>query len=102
MIAIIKIPPTSGVWIPNAFTPNRDYKNDVWKPIIHNADTNEYNVVVYDRWGTLLFEADDINSEWDGTHNGNVVPVGIYVYFLHVWTLDKVLHNITGTISLIK
>lgn len=101
-IAIIKIPPTSGVWIPNAFTPNHDYKNDVWKPIIHNADTNEYNVVVYDRWGTLLFEADDINSAWDGTHNGNVVPVGIYVYFLHVWTLDKVLHNITGTISLIK
>ncbi|WP_081864374.1 T9SS type B sorting domain-containing protein [Kaistella antarctica] len=66
--------------INNAFTPNGDGKNDVWK--IENLDKMEQvSIVIVDRTGTKVFESTNPSkSEWDGKHNGQALPTSTYWY----------------------
>ena len=72
------------IFIPNAFTPNGDGLNDVFKPV--NANLDEYSFKVYNRWGNVVFETEDPDDYWQGEQlegNGNesyYVPVGVYTY----------------------
>lgn len=72
------------IFIPNAFTPNGDGLNDVFKPV--NANLDEYSFKVYNRWGNVVFETEDTDDYWQGEQlegNGNegyYVPVGVYTY----------------------
>ncbi len=69
----------SGVYIPTAFTPNNDGKNDILKVIVHgNALT--FSLKVYDRAGQLIFQTSDPEKGWDGKYKGLPVPVAIYVW----------------------
>jgi gliding motility-associated-like protein len=68
-------------YIPNAFTPDGDGKNDRFFPLIA-SEVASYNFFVYDRWGKLLFESKVANDGWDGTYKGNPCPVGLYFYCL--------------------
>jgi gliding motility-associated-like protein len=52
------------IYIPNAFTPNGDYINDVFKPVAQNI--KDFHIWIYDRLGRLVFETKDINEGWDG------------------------------------
>ena len=67
--------------IPNAFTPNGDGKNDVFK-IISLNEIIDFKLIIYNRWGELLYESDDINKGWDGTFKGKTVPQDVYIYLL--------------------
>ncbi len=67
----ITIHPDNAVFPPNAFTPNSDGANDTFK--VQSQGVNYYGIRIYSRWGELIFEATDLNDEWDGTHNGNPV-----------------------------
>lgn len=68
-------------YIPNAFTPDGDGKNDHFFPLIA-SEVASYYFFVYDRWGKLLFESEVANEGWDGTYKGNPCPVGLYFYCL--------------------
>jgi gliding motility-associated-like protein len=57
------------IFVPNAFTPNDDRKNDVLRPIPRGIKTLSY-FRVYNRWGRLLFESKNPQAGWDGTING--------------------------------
>jgi gliding motility-associated-like protein len=52
------------LYVPNAFSPNGDGVNDVFKPVVVGA--NNYTLQVFDRWGNLIFETNDVNQGWDG------------------------------------
>ncbi|MGY6561913.1 MAG: T9SS type B sorting domain-containing protein [Luteibaculaceae bacterium] len=52
------------VFIPNAFTPNNDGVNDIFKPVVRGADI--YHLEIFDRWGNKVFETRDTNRGWDG------------------------------------
>ncbi|MEP6684576.1 MAG: PKD domain-containing protein [Parafilimonas sp.] len=67
------------VFIPTAFTPNEDGKNDVFRPIIAGMKQFLY-FRVYNRWGQLLFSTSEANKGWDGTYNGNRQASGTYIY----------------------
>jgi gliding motility-associated-like protein len=69
------------VIVPNAFSPNNDGLNDV---LYVRGSTLEfvYNFKVYSRSGELVFETTDINKGWDGTHNGQELNTGVYVYYV--------------------
>jgi gliding motility-associated-like protein len=69
-------------YVPNAFTPNGDHKNDVFIPIL-DCDIIEYKLTIFDRWGQLVFLTTDQNEGWDGTIENEIVPIGVYV-----WTLS--------------
>jgi gliding motility-associated-like protein len=67
-------------YIPNAFTPDDDGTNDVFGVV--GPDTDTFRLQVYNRWGQLVFESEDIQKHWTGNHSGGAhyVPDGVYIY----------------------
>ena len=86
------------VWLPNAFTPNNDNTNDIFKA--EGQLFIEFELKLYNRWGQLLFETTDISQGWDGKFNGKRSPVGTYIYHLYYRgeNTDEIVE--TGTFNL--
>ena len=56
------------IYVPNSFTPNGDGSNDIFKPIITAGfDKESYQLLIFNRWGEMVFESYDPNVGWDGT-----------------------------------
>ncbi|MCE2847216.1 MAG: gliding motility-associated C-terminal domain-containing protein [Sphingobacteriales bacterium] len=70
--------PAMSIYVPNAFTPNGDGMNDTWGVV--GEAIEEFSIQVFNRWGQLVYESSNPNVHWDGTHMGNQVPMGTYVY----------------------
>ena len=88
---------------PNVFTPNNDAKNDIFKPTsLRNLETPIAYFRIFDRWGKLLFETDDINKGWDGTKNGTPMNNGVYVYTVSVQCTDGNQQIFSGNVTLIR
>lgn len=69
----------SYVWIPNAFTPNEDDLNDYFH--IKTFNITDYHLMIFNRWGELIFESFDPTYLWDGrTKNNEMIMEGVYVY----------------------
>jgi gliding motility-associated-like protein len=68
------------VYVPNAICPNGI--NNELKPVTVFVDATGYRFLVYNRWGELIFETDELGQGWDGTYQGKPVQGGIYVYLL--------------------
>lgn len=68
---------TSLLEMPNAFSPNNDGWNDVYKPKTQQSIIS-FKATIFNRWGQKLYSWDDVNGEWDGTVNGKVVQDGVY------------------------
>ncbi|MGX5816542.1 HYR-like domain-containing protein, partial [Chitinophaga lutea] len=67
--------------VPNAFSPNGDGKNDIFRPVVRGP-MYDYELRIFNRWGELLFMSRDPNEGWDGTYKGQPVDVGTYVWWL--------------------
>jgi len=72
--------------VPNAFSPNADALNDRFKPIIYNY--NSYHLEIFNRWGTMIYQADHADKGWDGTVGNQPAPIGVYTYQLFVIDLN--------------
>jgi gliding motility-associated-like protein len=69
--------------IPNAFTPNNDGINDVWKPI-HLETVENLHVRVIGKYGELVFESKEKNFEWNGTDiKGREIEAGLYGFVIN-------------------
>jgi len=94
-------------YVPNAFTPNGDGLNDTFGPEGIGMDLNEYKMYIYDRWGRLVFETNDVNTRWNGKIAGtdNYQPIGTYVWMIlyrKTADYDKHLYKYIGHVSLIR
>jgi gliding motility-associated-like protein len=69
------------VGIPNAFTPNKDGKNDIFKPTINQA-IQYFSFTVFNRYGEKIFETKEYGKGWDGTYKGKDQTAGSYVYLI--------------------
>lgn len=69
----------SGVYFPSAFTPNNDGKNDFFKPLVY-AQLKQFDFKVFNRFGQLLFHSTETGKGWNGTYNGTLQPIGVYVW----------------------
>jgi len=67
------------VYIPTAFTPNGDGRNDVFRAVFAGP-TSDFRLAIYDRWGRVVFETTDPFKGWDGTSGGNQQPGGTYAW----------------------
>jgi gliding motility-associated-like protein len=74
------------VYIPNSFTPNNDGRNDVFKPVGSAWQPGSYKLMIFNRWGEVVFESDDPDQPWDGSHQGGAYYVkdDIYLYKMNV------------------
>ena len=68
-----------GFYIPNAFTPNHDSKNERFYPLIFGA-LEKYEFRIFNRWGELVFESRKINEGWDGRFKGIDQPSSAFVW----------------------
>lgn len=69
------------LFVPSAFTPNKNGLNEVFLPTITGA--REYQLDIYDRWGAKIFSSNNPNQGWDGMFMGKDCPSGCYAYSLH-------------------
>ncbi len=70
-------------YVPNAFTPDDDEHNPVFKPVFTAGfDPRDYKMVIFDRWGEMVFESNDADYGWDGTYAGSagLVQDGTYTW----------------------
>lgn len=75
-----------GLFMPNAFSPNEDGRNDVFKPYFRSdfAPILTYSFSVFNRWGSLVFQTNDVDKAWDGTYKGEKLSVDTYVWVLNI------------------
>lgn len=89
--------------LPNAFTPNGDGRNDVFKvdPI---CPVTSYQIRIFDRWGQTVFESYSPGQHWDGTYKGRTADLGVYFYTINIkYDLpDAVPERFSGDITLIR
>jgi len=103
---ILTIKPEFNFYIPNAFTPNGDLLNDVFKPSGIGIELTSYEFQIYDRWGKLVFATTDIDSGWDGRIlDGNEDPNnGVYIWKIKLAesTISGQTHEFMGEVYLIR
>jgi gliding motility-associated-like protein len=90
-------------YVPNSFTPDGDEFNNVWKPSVLGADEFDAEVLVFDRWGSLVWQSHDLSVGWDGTFNGNYVQDGTYVWKMRLknpYTGEREEH--TGHVNILR
>lgn len=75
------------MFIPNIFTPNDDNVNDVFRPEI-SCDIRYYVIKVFNRWGELVFESNDIEKGWDGTFKGSKQDPAVFIYKIEYVGVD--------------
>jgi gliding motility-associated-like protein len=91
----------ANVFVPTAFTPNRDGLNDKLTPICYSIQRISY-FSVFNRWGELVFTTNSIGKGWDGTSKGSPAEPGTYVWMLEAVGLDGQLFRQKGTVVLIR
>jgi gliding motility-associated-like protein len=86
----------NGLFIPNAFTPNHDEKNDKFE-IKSSKLCEDFQLLIYNRWGQLVYQTNNILNSWDGKYKNKICPAGVYYYLLNG---KSNLHK--GTVSLLR
>ena len=93
--------------LPNAFTPNADGLNDVFRVVTSQEGIISFSMRIYNRWGEIVFESSDIHQGWNGMVNGQYAPVGSYVWNIvyQISTLTSPstsTHSLHGNVELIR
>jgi gliding motility-associated-like protein len=96
------IEPHFDFYIPNAFTPDNDGLNDIFTAVGEAIET--FSMQIFNRWGELIYETNDLEKGWDGTAKGGseVSMTGVYVYNIKLKDWEGVNHKFVGKVSLLK
>lgn len=92
----------TSIYVPTAFTPNNDGKNDQLRVVAHGR-VKLHHFTVFNRWGEVMFSSSDLARGWDGTLRGVPAAGGVYVWILKV--TDELTGNVIeqkGTVTIIR
>jgi gliding motility-associated-like protein len=97
----VEIKPVFTIYIPNAFTPDGDNTNDFFTA--KGEEITEFNMMIFNRWGEMIFQTNDIQKGWDGSakNSSSVAQDGVYVYKIMVRDYEAASHNFTGHVTLL-
>jgi len=90
------------VYIPNAFSPDGNGENDIFKPQGFGISNNDYSLRIYNRWGELMFETENFDNGWNGTYKAKDVPLGTYLWQLSYMDINEVVYQKTGKITVLR
>ncbi len=90
-----------GIYVPNAFTPNTDGKNDGFRPLLYGI-VETYKFEVFNRYGHLVFQSETPGESWNGVYQGRAQNSGAYVWKCVFKIRGYELRNISGTVLLIR
>ena len=91
------------LFAPNSFTPDGNEFNENWRVFIQGIALQEFHLIIYNRWGEILFESFDPEGVWDGTYGGKLVPEGTYVWTIHAMDAENdKKYEFNGHINVLK
>lgn len=103
----INVQKRESIYLPNAFSPDNDGINDTFVLYANSRVSNIHSAAVYDRWGTLLLNLQDLSPTeatelWDGNFRGSPAPTGVYVYVLELEYQGGRKEVIKGDVTLLR
>ena len=98
----IKVEDIATLYVPTAFSPDNDGINDIFKVSAYGIDTDNFELIVYDRWGEVIFNTKDLFTGWDGTYNMKLVESGVYSYIVIYKDFTGVEYTKSGILTLIR
>lgn len=100
LVTVLDICDRPYVFFPNVFSPNGDDINDVLK--VESEVVDEVYFVIYNRWGEKVFEGHNVNSAWDGTHNGKPVSSDVYGFYLRARCVNGKVYEEKGNVTVLR
>lgn len=85
----------------NAFSPNGDGINDKWFVTNGNC-TNNIKVLVFNRYGSKVYESNDYKNTWDGTYKGDPLPDATYYYQINFTLIDGSVRTLKGDVTILR
>jgi len=96
------IEPDFKLYIPSAFTPNQDGRNETFQPV--GQYVKNFEMYIFNRWGTQIFHSTNLNQGWNGEVNGTgqISPEDVYIYKIMVTDAQNNFHSYIGNVTLLK
>ncbi|MFC2101529.1 PKD domain-containing protein [Bacteroidota bacterium] len=88
--------------MPNAFTPNNDGLNDLFRPVTQVEKITTFNMLIFNLRGETIFQTQDSFQGWDGTIKGKPAPLGVYVYTVTYGNPSGLTTFLKGTLTLVR
>ena len=89
------------LFVPNAFSPNENGRNETFKPAELSA-VNQFEMRIYNRWGQLIYFTDNTQNAWDGTYMGQPVPEGVYIYSIYAKFITGNIVSKSGNVHVLR
>ena len=90
------------IFMPNAFTPNGDGRNDLYPMNQYMVKGSLYNVKLFNRWGEKIAEFTNPDMNWDGNINGKPAPEGVYIFMAYWIGCDNEKRSLQGNFTLLR
>ena len=96
----VRVEADHALYIPNAFTPNNDEKNGLFLPQGYGVLTENYQMVIYNRWGQQVFYTQNPLEGWDGKSGSRLCETGAYTYVIRYMDARRIIHKVKGFVHL--
>jgi gliding motility-associated-like protein len=85
-----------------AFTPNADGQNDVWRVTTTDPCTTNIAVSVFNRYGNTVYKNNNYQNDWNGSYEGKLLPDGTYYYFIRYTLIDGKTVALKGSVTILR
>ncbi|PCI94099.1 MAG: hypothetical protein COB15_15000 [Flavobacteriales bacterium] len=90
-------------YMPNSFSPDGDGLNETFRAYGDAIELTQYNIQIFNKWGELMFEANNLENGWNGTYKGKDVPNGVYIWKTRAKEkYTTIMHDNSGYLNLIR
>jgi gliding motility-associated-like protein len=88
-------------WVPNAFTPRKTENMNDKFGLETPLQIHRFSMLIYNRWGEVIFRSNDVADRWDGTVNGEFVMSDVYSYIITFYDIDGYIFKYNGIVTLL-
>ena len=89
------------LFVPNTFTPDNNKINDAFK-VVGNCQLEFFELVIFNRWGEIIYESNEIIKEWDGSYLGLPVKDGTYIWKIKYKFIEDPAESISGHVNVLR
>jgi gliding motility-associated-like protein len=89
------------IYFPNAFSPDNNGRNDIFRPVVHGR-MQAYELTVYNRWGSIVFKTREVSAGWDGKVNGTLQDSGAFIWVCKYQFVHEAVKVEKGTVFSVR
>ncbi|HQQ95508.1 MAG TPA: gliding motility-associated C-terminal domain-containing protein, partial [Bacteroidia bacterium] len=98
IVKVVQVEDDFALYVPNAFTPNADGLNDLFRPV--GTGLKAYKIEIYNRWGKTIYVSEDFFEGWDGTFQGELCKEDVYSFKIECTKTGGKTYNTSGWLML--